>query len=86
MTVLCVEAVVITRGPVEQLRLGIRECGGDQVVDIRVYLQDGNGDWAPSPKGVSVALDEWPAFVDAVFRLGDELELKGLISREGEDG
>ena len=80
------KAVVITRGSNEQLRLGIREREGGQVVDIRIYVQDANGEWSPSPKGVSVSLDQWPAFVDAIFRVGDELELKGLISQEGEDG
>jgi Transcriptional Coactivator p15 (PC4) len=57
---------ILPKNAVEPSRIAPCEYHGHAFVDIRVYFQDDAGEWRPSKKGVTVSLDLWADFKDAI--------------------
>ena len=70
----------------EEFRFSITTFKGREYADIRIFYEK-DGDYFPSKKGITVELDTWKEFRDAVEKLEDALEERDLISSdEQEDG
>lgn len=63
---------VIPKNTRESIRIQISEYRGTTYLDVRVWLDLGNGDARPTPKGVSVPLGVVPDFIEAVAAVGRE--------------
>jgi Transcriptional Coactivator p15 (PC4) len=63
------DAIVIAKNPIEQLRIEHRTYKGHQFIDIRTYYLDDASVWQPTRKGVTVTLDLWSDFKAAIVGL-----------------
>lgn len=66
----------------EEFRFSITNFKGREYADIRIFYEK-DGDYYPSKKGITVSLDTWVEFRDAILRLEEALDERDLIS-EGE--
>jgi Transcriptional Coactivator p15 (PC4) len=64
-----VESIVIQKSPIEQLRIERREYKGHAFIDVRTYYQNDDGEWCPTRKGVTIALDLLAEFKAAIAGL-----------------
>jgi Transcriptional Coactivator p15 (PC4) len=77
-----VESIVIQKSPIEQLRIARREYRGHEFIDVRTYYQNDAGDWCPTRKGVTIAIDLWLEFQAAIAGLAvDETPARRRGSR-----
>lgn len=53
----------------EQVRASISTYKGKQYADIRVHYEAGDGEWRPTKKGITIALDLLPDLEESVKRL-----------------
>ncbi len=53
----------------EVVRVSLREFRGRKLVDVRVYYTDDEGEYRPTRKGISLAVDGYLDFRNAVARL-----------------
>ena len=63
----------------EEFRFSITTFKGREYADIRIFYEK-DGDYFPSKKGITVALDTWKEFRDAIEKLEEALEGRDLIS------
>jgi hypothetical protein len=77
--------ISVPKNSLEEIRLSVREYGGYPFADLRIYYRGDNGEARPSRKGLTVSPRLWPAFVDSLHRLEDELERCGLLVEEEGD-
>ena len=66
----------------EVVRVSLTEYRGRKLVDVRVYYSDGEGQYHPTKKGVSLSVDVYPDFKRALLELEKILLERDLISPE----
>ena len=63
----------------EKIIFSVSEYKGKHYADVRVYYEDDEGEWKPTKKGVSVALDAFGEFKELVLKLEKHLKSKKMI-------
>ena len=66
----------------EVVRVSLREFRGRKLVDVRVYYTDDAGEYRPTRKGVSLAVDGYLEFRNAVARLDKLLNDRKLVTAD----
>ena len=67
------------KGVSEKIVFSLSEFKGKNYADVRVYYEDGEGEWKPTKKGVTVVVDQFSEFKDHVGTLEAFLDSKGLL-------
>jgi hypothetical protein len=69
------EALVarIAKNPTEEVRVSLTSYRGHDLVDIRVFFQDEQGEWRPTKRGVSLSVDSFSELRDAVAKAEEML-------------
>ena len=67
------------KGVGEKIVFSLSEFKGKNYADVRVYYEDGEGEWKPTKKGLTVAVDRFSEFKDHVGALEAFLASKGLL-------
>jgi hypothetical protein len=69
------EALVarIAKNPTEEVRISFTSYRGYDLIDIRVYYQDEQGEWRPTKRGVSLSVDSLTELRDAVVKAEEML-------------
>jgi len=63
----------ISKNPTEEVRISLTSYRGHELVDIRVYFQDDQGEWRPTKRGVSLSVDSFTELRDAVTKVEEML-------------
>ena len=53
----------------EVVRVSLTEFRGRKLIDLRVYYTDDEGEYRPTRKGISISVDGYPEFRNAIARL-----------------
>ena len=70
----------------EVVRVSLTEFRGHKLIDLRVYYTDDKGEYRPTKKGISLAVEGYADFRTAVARLDKTLiDLKLVAADEIED-
>ena len=69
------EALVarIPKNPTEEVRISLTSYRGHDLIDIRVFFQDEQGEWRPTKRGVSLSVDAFTELRDAIGKAEDML-------------
>jgi hypothetical protein len=69
------EAMVarIAKNPTEEVRVSLTSYRGHDLVDIRVFFQDEQGEWRPTKRGVSLSVDSFAELRDAIVKAEEML-------------
>jgi hypothetical protein len=69
------EALVarIAKNPTEEVRVALTSYRGHDLVDIRVFFQDEQGEWRPTKRGVSLSVDSFAELRDAIVKAEEML-------------
>ena len=69
-----------SKNKLQEIRVGISEFQGNDLVDIRVWTQNRDtGEMVPTPKGVNINVSLFPDLKDAILALEKELKDNNLI-------
>lgn len=79
-------AGAITRNSREEVRVGLQEFKGTATVYVRTYARKRDGEWIPTQKGVTLAVNRLPSLREMVDRLIEEAVEAGWMSMEGNPG
>ena len=63
----------------EKIFFSLSEFKGKSYADVRVHYEDDEGEWKPTKKGVTVAVDRFSEFKEHVHALEAFLASKGLL-------
>jgi hypothetical protein len=63
----------IAKNPTEEVRVSLTSYRGHDLVDIRVFFQDEQGDWRPTKRGVSLSVDSFAELRDAIVKAEEML-------------
>lgn len=63
----------------EKIIFGISEYKGKEYANIRIYYEDDEGEWKPTKKGVTIALESFAEFKEHIEALETCLKEKGLL-------
>jgi hypothetical protein len=63
----------ITKNPTEEVRVSLTSYRGHDLVDIRVFFQDEQGEWRPTKRGVSLSVDSFAELREAVVKAEEML-------------
>lgn len=63
----------------EKIVFSLSEFKGKSYADVRIYYEDDEGEWKPTKKGVTVALDDFRQFKENILELESFLVEKGHI-------
>jgi len=63
----------IAKNPTEEVRVSLTSYRGHDLVDIRVFFQDEQGEWRPTKRGVSLSVDSFAELRDAVVKVEEML-------------
>lgn len=66
----------------EVVRVSITEFRGRKLIDLRVYYTDDEGEYRPTRKGISISVDGYPEFRNAIARLDKVLLDQKLVSTD----
>lgn len=66
----------------EVVRISLTEFRGRQLIDVRVYYTDDEGEYRPTRKGISLAVDAYLDFRNAVARLDKLLLDRKLVTAD----
>ncbi len=69
------EALVarIAKNPTEEVRVSLTSYRGHDLVDIRVFFQDEQGEWRPTKRGVSLSVDSFAELREAIVKAEEML-------------
>ncbi len=69
------EALVarIAKNPTEEVRVSLTSYRGHDLVDIRVFFQDEQGEWRPTKRGVSLSIDSFTELREAIVKAEEML-------------
>jgi hypothetical protein len=69
------EALVarISKNPTEEVRVSLTSYRGHDLVDIRVFFQDEQGEWRPTKRGVSLSVDSFTELREAIVKAEEML-------------
>lgn len=72
------EALVarIAKNPTEEVRVSLTSYRGHDLVDIRVFFQDEQGEWRPTKRGVSLSVDSFAELREAVAKAEEMLNAR----------
>lgn len=70
---------VIRKSASEELRLGLEEYRGHQLLNLRVWFQDSDGQKRPGRQGLAVRVELLPQFREAILEIEAEARRLGLI-------
>jgi Transcriptional Coactivator p15 (PC4) len=63
----------IAKNPTEEVRISLTSYRGHDLVDIRVFFQDEQGEWRPTKRGVSLSVDSFAELREAVVKAEEML-------------
>lgn len=63
----------IAKNPTEEVRLSLTSFRGHDLVDIRVFFQDDQGEWRPTKRGVSLSVDSFAELREAIVKAEEML-------------
>jgi Transcriptional Coactivator p15 (PC4) len=63
----------------EEVRVSIDDFHGRKLINLRVYYRADGGQWLPGKQGIALGVDRYRDLADALVKLGEELQTKGLI-------
>jgi len=63
----------IDKGKGEIIRVEISEFKGKQLVNIRTWYTDANGEYKPTQKGIAIAPEIFPELQQAILEAGSRL-------------
>jgi Transcriptional Coactivator p15 (PC4) len=63
----------IAKNPTEEVRVSLTSYRGHDLVDIRVFFQDEQGEWRPTKRGVSLSVDSFAELREAVVKAEEML-------------
>jgi hypothetical protein len=66
----------------EVIRVSITEYRGRKLIDMRVYYSDDEGQYRPTKKGVSLAVERYTDFKRAMLALEKVLLERNLITQD----
>ncbi|MFH1645614.1 MAG: transcriptional coactivator p15/PC4 family protein [Candidatus Omnitrophota bacterium] len=67
----------------EEIRIGVKEYKGFDLIDLRVWVESKNaGSKVPTAKGLSLNVELFPQFRDAVLQLEKVLKENNLLEQE----
>ena len=66
----------------EVVRVSLTEFHGRKLIDLRVYYTDDKGEYRPTRKGISLAVDGYTDFRSAVARLDRMLIDRKLVAAD----
>ena len=69
------------KGLNEKIVFSLSEFKGKNYADVRVYYENDEGEWKPTRKGVTVAVDRFSEFKEHVSSLEEFLASKGLLNK-----
>jgi len=69
----------------EKIVFGLSEFKGKKYADIRIYYEDDEGEWKPTKKGVTVALDRFYEFTENLGKLEQFLLENGHIEKPAQE-
>ena len=58
----------IAKNPTEEVRVSLTSYRGHDLIDIRVFFQDDQGEWRPTKRGVSLSVDSFAELREAVVK------------------
>jgi hypothetical protein len=67
----------------EEVRVSIDDFRGNKIINLRVYYRSPNREWLPGKQGLALQADRFKDLADAVLRLGEALQQRGLIAQSG---
>jgi hypothetical protein len=70
----------------EKIVFGVTEFKGKTYADVRIYYEDDEGEWKPTKKGITVALDRFREFRDNLDKLERFLLENGHLGPAAEAG
>ena len=72
------EALVarIAKNPTEEVRVSLTSYRGHDLVDIRVFFQDEQGEWRPTKRGVSLSVDSFAELREAIVKAEEMLNAR----------
>jgi hypothetical protein len=62
----------------EEVRVSLRDYMGHHVIDVRVYVENGEGAVIPTKKGLTISVEHYHDLKEAVAKLGKALEEHGM--------
>ncbi len=71
---------IVPKNSREEVRVDLTEFKGHNLVDIRVFADDGSKQTA-TKKGISLAIAKLPALIDALRKAETEARRRGLIAQ-----
>ena len=75
----------VPKNRTEEVRVGLSDFRGRNLVDVRVYAAIGaTGRSEPTKKGISVAVERLPELIAALTEAKAEAERRGLLGRAEE--
>jgi hypothetical protein len=77
------EALVarIPKNPTEEVRVALTSYHGHDLVDIRVFFQDGQGEWRPTKRGVSLSVDSFTELREAIAKAEEMLSTPSATTK-----
>lgn len=63
----------IGKNPTEEVRVALTSYRGHDLVDIRVFFQDEQGEWRPTKRGVSLSVDSFAELREAILKVEEML-------------
>ena len=69
----------------EKIVFGLSEFKGKKYADLRIYYEDDEGEWKPTKKGVTVALDRFYEFKENLGKLEEYLLENNHITKPSEE-
>ena len=66
----------------EVVRVSLTEFRGRKLIDLRVYYTDDEGEYRPTRKGISISVDGYPEFRNAIARLDKVLLDQKLVTAD----
>jgi hypothetical protein len=67
----------------EEVRVSIDDFRGKKIISLRVFYRSESGEWLPGKQGLALQVDRFRDLADAVLRLGEALQDRGLLPHSG---
>ncbi len=65
----------------EEIRIGLDEYMGHNVCNMRIFFTGKDGDVSPTKKGLTIAADKLPQFIEACQKAQSLAEERGWVSK-----
>ena len=66
----------------EKIIFSLSEFKGKHYADIRIHYEDDEGEWKPTKKGVTIALERFMEFKENINKLAEYLTQKGHLDQQ----